>query len=101
MSIAPDLVAGREDLAVADRVGLLRAALLQQPLIGIPVRAVTREIHDLKLTTGWVRGAIDLYDGTVARGQTEAQLAPGADRIFSPVAARRPPRVPARTRDAA
>jgi hypothetical protein len=87
MDDAIDLVAvsGREGLSVADRVGLLRAALLHSPLTGIPVRSVTREIHDLKLTVGWVRGAIDLYDTAVTRGQTAAQLAPGTDRIFSPV----------------
>jgi hypothetical protein len=59
-----DLVAtsGREDLPVADRVGLLRAALLYAPLSDIPARSVTREIHDLKLRalgmiTGPIRGA--------------------------------------------
>jgi hypothetical protein len=81
MSIsAPDLVAtsGREDLPIVDRVGLLRAALLQRPLIGLPVCSVTQEIHDLKLTVGWVRGVVELYDNAVARGETEARLARGA-----------------------
>jgi len=84
---APDLVSvsGREDLPVADRVDLLRAALLSSPLTGIPTRSVTQEIHDLKLTIGWVRGAIELYDGAVARGEGEDRLGRGAHLILSPV----------------
>lgn len=84
---APDLIStsGRESLPLADRIGLLRAAMLHPPFTGIPVRSVTQEIHDLKLTVGWIRGAIDLYDTAIARGETEARLARGADRVVSPV----------------
>lgn len=84
---APDLIAtsGREGMPLADRIGLLRAALLHPPFTGIPVRSVTQEIHDLKLTVGWIRGAIDLYDAAIARGTPEDRLARGADRVISPV----------------
>jgi hypothetical protein len=78
-------VSGRESISIADRVGLLRAALLYPPFTGVPVRSVTQEIHDVKLTLGWVRGAVALYDAAVARGETAARLARGADLIFSPV----------------
>ena len=87
MNAVPDLIAvsGRSDLPTADRVGLLRAALLHRPLVGIPVRSVTQEIHDLKLTVGWIRSAVELYDAAVARGETEARLSRGADLVLSPV----------------
>ena len=83
----PNLIStsGRETDPIVDRVGLLRAALLYPPFTGIPVRSVTQAIHDLKLTVGWIRGAIELYDEAVARGVPEARLARGADRVFSPV----------------
>lgn len=82
-----DLVnrSGRESSPVADRVGLLRAALLYPPFTGVPVRSVTQRIHDVKLTIGWIRGAVELYDAAIARGETEARLSRGADLIFSPV----------------
>jgi hypothetical protein len=85
--VAFDLIAtsGREDLPVVDRIGLLRAALLSPPLARIPERSVTQEIHDARLTAGWVRAAIELYDRAIARGQTEATLARGARRMLSPV----------------
>lgn len=76
---------GRESEPISDRVGLLRAALLYPPFTGVPVCSVTQEIHDVKLTIGWIRGAIELYDAAIARGQTEAKLSRGADLIFSPV----------------
>lgn len=83
----PDLVSasGREDLPVSDRVDLLRASLLHPPLTGIPTRSVTQEIHDLKLTVGWVRGAIGLYEAAVARGESDSGLGLGAHLILSPV----------------
>ncbi len=83
----PDLVSvsGREDLPVGDRVGLLRAALLSPPLNGLPTCSVTQEIHDLKLTVGWTRGAIGLYDAAVARGENGDRLQRGSHLILSPV----------------
>jgi len=78
---------GRETLTVKDRVGLLRAALFYPPFNGITqdTRAATQAIHDLKLTIGWMRGTIDLYDRAVERGQTEEALAKGADKMLSRV----------------
>lgn len=83
----PNLIStsGRESEPIADRVGLLRAALLYPPFTGIPVRSVTQAIHDLKLTVGWIRGALELYDTAIARGVPEERLSRGADRVLSPV----------------
>lgn len=84
---APDLVStsGRESIGVADRVGLLRAALLQSPLTGVPAGSVTQEIHDLKLTVGWVRGTVEMYESARAHGETDERLSAGARLVLSPV----------------
>lgn len=78
---------GRENLSVADRIGLMRHDLLIPPFTGIDggTRAVNQAVHDLKLTVGAIRGTIQLYEQAIARGETEERLARGADRMLSDI----------------
>lgn len=84
-----DLVSasGREDMSVGDRIGLMRADLMQPPFAGVTEAtiAATQAIHDVKLTICRIRGTIDLYDAAIARGTTEARLERGANLMLSPV----------------
>lgn len=78
---------GRESMTPRDRARLLEAELMQPPFIGISSATVaaSNQIHDLKVTIGVVRDAVHLYDQAIARGQTDATLAKGADYFFSDV----------------
>ncbi len=81
----PDLinVSSNEHLSVADRINLMRGALLFPPFTLIPERSVTQSIHDLKLTVGRIRNTIALYDRAIERGTSEETLAKGANRMLS------------------
>lgn len=85
----PDLVtaSGREGLPVSERAALLAADIMQPPFTLIPQQlygyTVTQSIHDIKLTIGWIRNTLTLYERAVSRGQTDETLAKGANRFFS------------------
>lgn len=80
-------ISGRESLSPKDRIDLMRADLMAPPFFGImeSTRASSQTIHDLKLTTGAIRGTIELYEQAISRGQTDETLAKGADQFFSDI----------------
>lgn len=89
MTTAPDLVttSGREGMSPSERAALLAADIMQSPFTLIPQQTygitITQSIHDLKLTIGWIRNTLALYERAVSRGQTDETLAKGANRFFS------------------
>lgn len=89
MTGEPDLIttSGRENLAIADRIGFLESDLMKPPFLGIgeDTRAVSMSIHDLKITICIIRGTIDLYRQAKARGTEDAVLERGAKLVVSPV----------------
>jgi hypothetical protein len=81
-------VSGREDLPVADRIGLMRADLFTRPFIGVSPHVGRTEcdtIHDLKLTIGRIRGTIEMFERAKARGVADADLERGANKVLSPI----------------
>lgn len=80
------LVSGRETMELAARIDLLEAELMREPFLGISeaTRATSQTIHDLKITVGAVRGAVQLYRDAIARGRTDAELVGGARSIVAP-----------------
>lgn len=86
----PDLIStsGRETMPLADRIALLQAELLHPPFTGLSPGVgptPTQNIHDLKLTIGWIRDTIELYKRAIARRQSDETLAQGAIRFISPI----------------
>jgi len=85
----PDLIqiSGRESMLPSERAALLAADIMQPPFTHVPHQlygyTVTQSIHYLKLTIGWIRNTLALYERAVSRGQTDETLAKGADRVFS------------------
>lgn len=96
--LAPDLIefSGRENMPVSERAALLAHDLMYPPFTLIPevkfgltgTPAYLQNIHDLKLTVGWIRNLITLYERAVARGENNETLAKGANRFFSQIECR-------------
>ena len=86
----PNLItaSGRETMSLIDRIDLLRADLMAPPFLGIEPnvgRTPNQNVHDLKLTIGWIRNVIALYEQAIARGQTNESLERGSNRMVSPI----------------